>query len=633
MTIAVIKRDARPQVIVSGANSAEVRRQAALSEAAADRAETAAGFAEEFGGPAYATQAAGQAATAVGQFFRVSNGDTPRTYTRYERTSGGSVVAAPLATTASLSASGGAALIGYARASEGGEDVFAKLGRHLEVEDFRYDLLGVARSDRETLERAFTAWQAVGSGKLEAEAGRIYNLGNISTPGISEIFSIEGLRNAVFEGNGCFIRLTSTALGVRPFLFALRNYENLTFQNVKVQDYGTDLTVDWRGVYAFCPIGDTSGFIQSGLTLDNVYAAFTVAFLFVSGTVSDVSGITVKPNCNASACYYGMLFQEAGNDVTASLRTIDCRRSYFPYGVRGHKIQIHFNHGPTSPGAEAMCLIKRYQRDTGDIDLTVFAKGSCATFDNIVKLEHQPNTGTGPSTIENISITFALAPTLQMDMSDAACDLYNQPHGSKTKPLTLSSYLADITEETTTTVNVWKKIKVAGSLSVAPGDHIVARVRPTKPADISVMPEVGLNPVRCNTLGNIVFKTANNREFRTFKGNLTAANAITIDLSGFDNVSTVVGVNALLAGAIAGTATQDRTYFELNTFLTIPAGGPITINTTPSPVLNSSGVAATIGTLTASGKVITIPVTGAAYSGSNAFALVETIYRDQVPAR
>jgi len=86
--------------------------QTANAAAEADRAETSANFAEEFSGPAYANQAAGEAATTTGQFFRVWNGDTPRTYTRYERTAGGSSVAAPLATTADLVSNSGAMLVG-----------------------------------------------------------------------------------------------------------------------------------------------------------------------------------------------------------------------------------------------------------------------------------------------------------------------------------------------------------------------------------------------------------------------------------------------------------------------------------------------------------------------------------------
>lgn len=81
--------------------------QAGVSEAEANEARSVAqeyaGFAEEFSGPAYDTVPAGEAATTEGQFFRVPvDGTNPVEYTRYQRTAGGSVAVAPLATAAAL---------------------------------------------------------------------------------------------------------------------------------------------------------------------------------------------------------------------------------------------------------------------------------------------------------------------------------------------------------------------------------------------------------------------------------------------------------------------------------------------------------------------------------------------------
>lgn len=93
----------------------------ALAGPYVESAAQSAAFAEEFSGPAYETIAAGEAATTAGQFFRVSNGDTPRTYTRYQRTAGGSVVAVSLATTADLASSApgkGLDLIGTATVAQ-----------------------------------------------------------------------------------------------------------------------------------------------------------------------------------------------------------------------------------------------------------------------------------------------------------------------------------------------------------------------------------------------------------------------------------------------------------------------------------------------------------------------------------
>lgn len=104
-----VRHDAREMVIGIGSDAVEASRQASRAlvqgdraETEAARAETNAGYTEEFlQGISYVDQTAGELGTAEGQFFRVWNGDTPRTYTRYQRTAGGSVEVDPLATTTS----------------------------------------------------------------------------------------------------------------------------------------------------------------------------------------------------------------------------------------------------------------------------------------------------------------------------------------------------------------------------------------------------------------------------------------------------------------------------------------------------------------------------------------------------
>lgn len=111
-----LKLDANERLIGIGQDAAEASRQRWLAKDEADRSETNAAFAEEFSGPAYASQAAGEAATTEGQFFRVPIGTTPETYTRYQRTAGGSVEAAPLAPTLALAATSdvqGSELVGF----------------------------------------------------------------------------------------------------------------------------------------------------------------------------------------------------------------------------------------------------------------------------------------------------------------------------------------------------------------------------------------------------------------------------------------------------------------------------------------------------------------------------------------
>lgn len=106
-----------PTPVYLGENTTLALMKAQQAAAFADAAEESAAFAEEFSGPAYATVGAGEAATTEGQFFRVPIPATdPVEYTRYQRTSGGSVEAAPLATTGALASDDpgkGASMVGF----------------------------------------------------------------------------------------------------------------------------------------------------------------------------------------------------------------------------------------------------------------------------------------------------------------------------------------------------------------------------------------------------------------------------------------------------------------------------------------------------------------------------------------
>lgn len=125
-----------------------------LAEMEADRAQDAANFAEEFGGINYAETAAGVAATAVGSFFRVWNGDTPRTYARYERIAGSPffALASPLATTQDLAATAsnkGLELLGFLQSGTGALPATArsKARQILSAADFTgFDSTGITSS-------------------------------------------------------------------------------------------------------------------------------------------------------------------------------------------------------------------------------------------------------------------------------------------------------------------------------------------------------------------------------------------------------------------------------------------------------------------------------------------------------
>lgn len=114
----------RPPVVVHfGENTAGAMAARGEAVASAAGAQESAAFAEEFSGPAYSTIGDGEAATTTGQFFRVPIPATdPVEYTRYQRTAGGSVEAAPLATTAALASSSGGDMVGFIQSGTGAKE-------------------------------------------------------------------------------------------------------------------------------------------------------------------------------------------------------------------------------------------------------------------------------------------------------------------------------------------------------------------------------------------------------------------------------------------------------------------------------------------------------------------------------
>lgn len=177
-----VKLNSNHFVVGLGENTAIAGRERALAEVAQSAAAESAAFAEEFSGPAYATQAFGEAATTEGQFFRVWNGDTPRTYTRYQRTSGGSAEAAPLATTeyseatytkkSELAANDGAEGVGFKQydADAVDQDLKRKANLTLHFADFIPAPMNPAVADVSSyITKAINALIARGGGTLRGE--------------------------------------------------------------------------------------------------------------------------------------------------------------------------------------------------------------------------------------------------------------------------------------------------------------------------------------------------------------------------------------------------------------------------------------------------------------------------------
>jgi hypothetical protein len=177
----IVKREGAYVITAQGAELAaslaaqsKVARDASI--VARDAAAESAAFAEEFSGPAYADVAAGEAATTTGQFFRVPVPATdPVEYTRYQRTSGGSVEAAALATTTALAAPTGGEMVGFSALGDDAveADVLAKARQVVADRDFTNGLVGALAAVRNTDDTSFSGTVSVPNGIVARSAAMV----------------------------------------------------------------------------------------------------------------------------------------------------------------------------------------------------------------------------------------------------------------------------------------------------------------------------------------------------------------------------------------------------------------------------------------------------------------------------
>lgn len=334
------------------------------------------------------------------------------------------------------------------------------------------------RSDFDVLQAAFTAWRRNGGGVLELEPGHSYQLGMTFTSG--DALAVESLDGGNLEGNGATLETHSVGTIVCS-LIRFSNCRNITVRNLAGRDRGYSGQASGARLFAL-----SAGSRDSGpFRFENVRAEQLLTMFHADGPPAPyrVRGIQMAGECHAIDCYYGINFQDQGDGLTGRLVTINCRRSYFPYGVSDHDLSVVVHHDSldVAPGAESCVLIKRYNRDTRNITLdisfsgvlawaaisdTIRIPGSCVT------LEHQHDPANGPSIIENVAVTF--------NVISGTRDPYHVHR------VVLRSLRADGSEEKVTR-NIWRNISIAGELRPGPAPAIVATSIPTEPVTLHLL--------------------------------------------------------------------------------------------------------------------------------------------------
>jgi hypothetical protein len=491
----------------------------------------------------------------------------------------------------------------------------------LHAEDYRLS----GYSDLQTLEDAFAAWSAQG-GELHLAANGVYDLGDRTTPG-DVLPPLVNLHNAILCGNGATIRINTDA-AVTYSIFYMWGVQRLRFKDLTIEDTGFVRNSATVGAGVFDIDGGTPA--QShDISFENVHVDGAIVFLRLQGhTYLDgaeevqeaprIDGIHISPNCSIRNCFYGLSCQENGDNITGGFTAKDVGRAYYPYGVADHDLAIDIENTTAHTDVETCCIIKRYARDTRNIRARFVFRGSFhlspdgSTPGCFVKLEMQPSTGTGIGIIDNIDLT------IELDKDIVNTNLAHV--------LGFRSYLANGTEETSTTSNIWSSVRLDGTFRNTSGQNVKAYVSPTTPCLISLAPGLtGAAPWHLPKRAGFIFRTAANREFYLREGNLTTT-PIAIDVEGLDAQAFTIKVKTYAQGN-NGLAVQDSVYRE-DIITTYNAGGgsPSAILGTQScftPLVSGTAPTITFGT---SGETITVAFAGAGYTNSYSYARVEVDY-------
>jgi hypothetical protein len=191
----------------------------------------------------------------------------------------------------------------------------------------------------------------------------------------SSVFSVDGARRIEFEGfsvDGDFARhgssITRDGFNVFSLVSTERDSENIRIANVRVKD-----------VHAFA------------------------AAMSDLSTPYRVRNVSIE-NCQILNGRYGLNFRNNGDNVTVrNFKTEGVIRSYFPYGVDCHDIEY------TSIGGDTFtdCLIKAYQRDTTNINVTVTVLDNTSEDAKLtLESQHNPWTQSQAARLRNIRVHF-----------------------------------------------------------------------------------------------------------------------------------------------------------------------------------------------------------------------------------
>lgn len=217
-----------------------------------------------------------------------------------------------------------------------------------------------------------------------------------------QVFPITSVNDLELTGNGTRIICNTTAQGsnsTQPYVFICDNCERIAAHGFRLRDDGADISGSvapniGAALFTIVNNSQTPGTTKRGFVFRDSYVEKADTFLAIGNSGSARTAGIVVDNCTAELCYYGINAKDNGDELLArNVRTVNCRRPYFVYGVSRHDVELSiFHSGSGYYGAESAILIKRYVHDTRNIRVRPSFFGDVLQYATACTLEHEPTT-------------------------------------------------------------------------------------------------------------------------------------------------------------------------------------------------------------------------------------------------
>lgn len=455
-----------------------------------------------------------------------------------------------------------------------------------------------------------------------------YDLGTYGA-GSQQIVSVTDLKNAIFDFRGGELYLTVTHNDADVAMLTLNDPINIRFNKPRFVASGASAPFSQLGPKAVSlTVSGTSGPEIGDVTFEQPYFEGLTSTLRVyrsggAAATRRLRRIRLRGGF-VKNCYYGPNFQQTGDDFEGDWTCLNVRRCYFPYGVRRHRASIEVTNDTANFTADSCCNIATQpEADTSaapiptqDIHVDVTFRGDVSPWSSLVTFYH-----VGAST-----------PQTFKDCS-AFLNLSGVSNLTSTKPFLFKSHVSSGgAEETTTTQNVWKDIRIdalcnESNRGTAADGLLHLNVSPSSGSSIFLGSGLRFILGQLDTSNQSNMKLDNwrlyysNNAFAQFKtGDLTSGN-VAIDLTHLDTLPFTFKLR-IWAKSQRNLSGQDVTYTERMVTGYNAGGGGVAISAEDVLLTHSTGTPAGI-TVGVSGETLTVTFTGYSNSEAKAYVAVE----------